>query len=472
MVQVAQKIHLWIRSGKLQFQIIQIVCNIIFFGYTDAMRRNNFNVTTFAIFCVLIAGGYAAYQYIKFTPPTFLIKLVTSTKSVHVFPEGDVAPLIVPDGFTATIFARDIPGARVITRDNKGTILVSQTGKGKVVALPDRNGDHVADTVIEVLTGLHGPHGIAVWCPPDRMVPVVRAGSPLDSDRCLLLVAEENAVKSYTYDADSMTATFVRTMVELPSGGGHSTRSLLLEPDGGHVLIAVGSSCNVCREQDPLRASVLILDIHTSEVTTYATGLRNTVFMTTNPITGEVWGTDMGRDLLGDDIPPDEINILSSPSTGSGQNPVRDFGWPICYGKNVHDTDFDHNQYIRDPCADKTPSHMDLQAHSAPLGLAFIPNQGWPDGWENDLLVAYHGSWNRSVPTGYKVVRFDLDAKGRVLGQSDFVSGFLPAGGKGANDAIGRPVGLLAEPGGVVYISDDRAGAIYRIAWTLREEGA
>jgi glucose/arabinose dehydrogenase len=168
-----------------------------------------------------------------------------------------------------------------------------------------------------------------------------------------------------------------------------------------------------------------------------------------------VWGTDNGRDLLGDDTPPDEVNILSA-----GKN----YGWPICYGANVHDTDFDKNQYIRDPCADKTPPQIELHAHSAGLGLAFIPEEGWPEDMYNDLLVAYHGSWNRSQPTGYKVVRFNLDPTTRKpIGEPiDFLTGFLTT--NNTNDAIGRPVGLLAEPGGVVYVSDDRAGAIYKIA--------
>jgi glucose/arabinose dehydrogenase len=203
-----------------------------------------------------------------------------------------------------------------------------------------------------------------------------------------------------------------------------------------------------------MRATVQQIDLMTGAVSAFATGLRNTVFMALNPVDGSVWGTDNGRDVIGDDIPPDEVNVIEE---------GKDYGWPICFGKSVPDEDFESKKGRT--CPASVPSHIDLPAHSAALGLAFIPEEGWPEDMRHDLLVAYHGSWNRSEPTGYKVVRIDLDENAAYTGgaQTDFVTGFLPAGGK-EDDAIGRPVGVLAEPGGVVYVSDDRAGAIYRIA--------
>jgi len=168
----------------------------------------------------------------------------------------------------------------------------------------------------------------------------------------------------------------------------------------------------------------------------------------------------MGRDNIGDDLPPDEINIIENLSTSSGQNSIPNFGWPICYGKNIHDSDFDKNVYIRDPCADKIPSHIDLQAHSAPLGLAFVPEEGWLQDYWHNLFVAYHGSWNRSEPTGYKVVRIKLDSKGNYLGIEDFITGWLTKDG-----ALGRPVDILVQPGGIMYITDDKAGVIYKVTY-------
>ena len=165
-----------------------------------------------------------------------------------------------------------------------------------------------------------------------------------------------------------------------------------------------------------------------------------------------MWGTEMGRDLLGDDIPPDEINILEE-----GKN----YGWPVCYGKNIHDGEFDKRVYFRNPCMEpfETSSFIDVPAHSAPLGLAFVPKDaGWPEGYEHDLLVSYHGSWNRSVPTGYKIVRHKFDAEGNYEGVEDFIYGWFDG-----KNVYGRPVGLLFDKEGKLYISDDRAGVIYLV---------
>jgi len=169
-------------------------------------------------------------------------------------------------------------------------------------------------------------------------------------------------------------------------------------------------------------------------------------------VDGKIWATEMGRDGLGDNTPPDEINIIEK-----GKN----YGWPICYGKNIHDTNFDKKTYIRNPCMVplETPSYVDLQAHSAPLGLDFVPEEGWPESYWYNMLVAYHGSWNRSIPTGYKIVRINMDSKGKYLGTEDFITGWLTADGK----KLGRPVDIKVSPGGTAYISDDQAGVIYRL---------
>lgn len=413
------------------------------------MQKNYLGAALIAL-AALVILGYFAYQYVKYNPPAFLIKLLTATEPPPPLPAGDVAPIVVPEGFVATIFARGVTGARVMIRDPKGAMLLSQTSEGRVVALPDLNGDGKADEVKIVLEGLKQPHGLAIICP-------TTGNTSADQDACILYVAETGELKAYAYDADTYTAKYQKTITTFPTGNGHFTRTLLLHPDGKHLLVSIGSSCNACQEDNTRRASVQAIDLATGAVVPFATGLRNSVFMATNPIDGKIWATENGRDLLGDDIPPDEVNIIEE---------GRDYGWPICYGKNIHDSDFDKNQYIRDPCADKAPSHIDLQAHSAALGLDFVPEEGWPEEYGLDLIVAYHGSWNRSEPTGYKVVRFDF-TNGVLNDQfpTDFVTGFLPPGGD-EDDTIGRPVDVMLEPGGVAYISDDRAGAIYKIALT------
>ncbi|HEY0979252.1 MAG TPA: PQQ-dependent sugar dehydrogenase, partial [Candidatus Paceibacterota bacterium] len=338
---------------------------------------------------------------------------------------------------------------RVITRDPKAVIVVSQTKEGKVVALPDYDGNGIADEPRTILSGLSQPHGILFDCP-------YTGNESADQDACTLYVAETGALKSYAYDADTLTATYKETLATFPTGNGHYTRTLLMHPDGNTLLISIGSSCNVCDEESPLRATVQALDLRTKQLAPYATGLRNTVFMATNPVDGSIWGTDNGRDVIGDDIPPDEVNVL---------RPGADYGWPVCYGKNVPDTDFESKK--GNVCPASVPSTIDLPAHSAALGIAFIPEEGWPEEMRHDLLIAYHGSWNRSEPTGYKVVRIELDQQARYAGgaQHDFLTGFL-APGADEDAAIGRPVALLAEPGGTLFVSDDRAGAIYRIVRT------
>lgn len=378
--------------------------------------------------CVL--GATALFAWANRAQIRALVPLLREAPGLP--PAGEPLPFSLPDGFTARLYSSEVPGVRVLARDPRGTLLASLPGAGSVVALPDEDGDGVADAVYEVIKGLDRPHGIAFLCDAE----------------CVLYIAEEGAVRSYAYDADTRKAQLRETVAQLPENGGHATRTLLPHPDG-RLLVSVGSSCNVCEERDDRRASILAIDVATKEVERFAWGLRNTVFMAIHPVTGEIWGTDMGRDHLGDDLPPEEINILREGGW---------YGWPWFYGKNVEDYNFSPN--ARPSFAQEAvPSHIDMQAHSAPLGLAFIPEEGWPEEYWHDLIVAFHGSWNRSVPTGYKLVRIDLDDRGNFLAAiDDFMTGFTSG-----RTVLGRPVDVLAEPGGTLYVSDDRAGAIYRI---------
>lgn len=365
--------------------------------------------------------------------------------------QNESLPFVLPDGFSARLFADGVPGARVITRDPKGALLVSLTSEGKVVVLPSLDGDRKADRIVTVLDDLNNPHGLVVRCSETGF-------ESADQDDCTLYVGEEQRVAAYRYDADTYSATFEKEIAELPEGSGHYTRTLMLHPDNKRLLVSVGSSCNICEEKDTRRASILAIDLESGEAKEFASGLRNTVFMTTHYVTGDIWGTEMGRDNLGDDLPPDEVNIIS-PSKSSGQNSVPNFGWPYCYGQAIRDATFRLDESTN--CSDTITSHIDIPAHSAPLGIAFVPEEGWPEEWWYDALIAYHGSWNRSTPTGYKIVRFPLDAKGDPEGAPvDFLTGFMDQNGS----VSGRPVDILLEPGGVMFVSDDKAGKIYRIS--------
>ena len=346
-------------------------------------------------------------------------------------------PLKLPPGFTLSIFAKNLGNPRVLCLDPKGNLLVSLTRQGKVVALPDRQGTGVASEVVTVLEGLKRPHGLAF--------------GPGESPQ--LYVAETPEVATYDYNPEKLTATNRKQIIDLPPGGFHYTRTLLFMPPPreNRLLISVGSDCDVCVEEDRRYASILVADADGGNLKIFASGLRNAVFLTSHPLTKHIWATEMGRDFLGDYLPPDEINIILE-----GQ----DYGWPYCYGKRVHDDRFDPEGRKRDFCKTTVPSYIDIPAHSAPLGLAFFPAE-WPKEYRYNLLVAYHGSWNRTQPTGYKVVRFKLDQAGNVLGPAeDFITGWLTAQG-----ALGRPVDILITGDGVIFISDDKAGVVYRVVY-------
>lgn len=410
---------------------------------------------------ILTAGGFILYQrYVRgalpaITPPPEDITKVINTTGM---------PLKLPPGFSISIFAKDLESPRVLTLDPAGTIVASITSEGSVVALPDQNSDGVADETVTVTSGLNRPHGLAFDC--------------ADTGPCNLYIAETHRISIFSYDKETHRATFAKKIADLPNDGGHFTRTLGFGPDPSNpagqaerLYVSIGSSCNVCNEKDERRAKIFSMQKDGSDFKEYARGLRNSVFFTWNYVDGRMWATEMGRDLLGDNIPPDEINIINE-----GAN----YGWPTCYGKNVHDTAFDKNTYIRNPCMEpfEAPSFIDLQAHSAPLGLAFIPEDppsqnasevrgGWPEEYWYNLIVAFHGSWNRTEPTGYKLARIKLDAKGNYLGIEDFITGWLaPSGVRGLTPegALGRPVDILIRPGGIMYISDDKAGAVYRIS--------
>jgi glucose/arabinose dehydrogenase len=191
--------------------------------------------------------------------------------------------------------------------------------------------------------------------------------------------------------------------------------------------------------------SVFESDLNGREPTVMATGLRNAAFLAINPITEQLWGTEMGRDNLGDNVPPDEINIIKE-----GQN----YGWPDCYGNKIPDKTF--NRYAN--CTNTVSPIFEIPAHSAPLGLAFINSKQFPSSWQGDLLVALHGSWNRSTAIGYKVVHLIVRGD-KITGSEDFMTGFNP--GTQQNDSLGRPADVAFDKEGNLYISDDKAGVIY-----------
>jgi len=348
----------------------------------------------------------------------------------------DLKQLKLPEGFHVAVFADNVDGARMLTFTPGGVLLASESGEGKVVALPDPRHTGKAERTVDVLSGLNEPHGIAFY-------------------EGKLYVAENDKVRRYDWDEANLCATNPKTLADLPDGGGHSTRSLLFH--GGKMYVSAGSSCNVCIEKDPRRATVMEFNPDGSGQRIFAKGLRNAVGLAVNPKTDTVWVTVNGRDWLGDDLPPETIYDLGNGGV--------DAGWPYCYGDRIPDPNFTKSGDNR--CQSVIEPKVQMQAHSAPLGLAFYEGTMFPPEYRNNIFVAFHGSWNRSVPTGYKVVRVKLDDKGQpVGGAQDFITGWLAPGETKRGRWMGRPVGIAFGADGSMYVSDDAGGVIYRVTWS------
>jgi glucose/arabinose dehydrogenase len=364
------------------------------------------------------------------------LALLAHTGSAHAEKTRfDLARLKTPPGFHISVFAEDVDGARMMIFSPGGTLLVSELGEGKVVALPDPKHAGKAQRTVTVLDGLNEPHGLAFY-------------------EGKLYVAENDKVRRYDWDEANLHASNPKRLADLPAGGGHSTRTVLFH--GGKMYVSAGSSCNVCIEKDSRRAAVMEFNPDGSGQKIFAKGLRNAVGLAVNPKTDTVWATVNGRDWLGDDLPPEVVVDLGKDGG--------DFGWPYCYGDRVPDPNF--TKPGDDRCKNVARPKVRMQAHSAPLGLAFYEGSEFPAEYRNDLFVAFHGSWNRSVPTGYKVVRVKLDDEGQpVGGAEDFITGWLAPGETKRGRWMGRPVGIIFGGDGAMYLSDDAGGVIYRVTY-------
>lgn len=332
-------------------------------------------------------------------------------------------------GYSLGTFADGLGAVRFLRVTRAGDLLASQSRAGKVILLErDRDGDGRADGQHVLLEGLRRPHGI-------------------DLHEGWLYVAETDAIGRVRFDpnARQVVGAFERIVTGLPGGGNHWSRTLRFGPDGW-MYVSIGSSCNVCEEGDPRRATLVRYRSDGSGEEIYARGLRNSVGFDWQPGTAELYATDNGRDLLGDDFPPCELNRI-----------VRGgfYGWPRANGERVPDPDLGagHEAEI---AASLPPAHG-FRAHTAPLGIAFLrhPSHGPLQG---AALVALHGSWNRSEKDGYAVVSLHW-AAGGAIEERPFLTGF-----ERDEKVIGRPVDVVEDADGAIYLSDDLAGVIWRIA--------
>ena len=398
------------------------------------MKQKVFFVIGILFFCGIAYTLFFVYTYFRGAGPAFqksperienIFDTIGSTeKKVTESVNNTDFPLKIEKGFALSIFASGIDNARVLAMGPKGNLFVSRTKDG-IISMLEKTDQGVVER--EILRGLKNPHGLAFDIEnPNR-----------------LYIAEEDRLSF----VDLFTDGSLQKIVDLPKSGRHFTRTLFWNSDN-QLYISIGSSCDACHETDNRYASIMKVNLQEKRLEPYASGLRNAVFGTIHPVTGDLWVTEMGRDFLGDNAPPDEINIIRKGNF---------YGWPWYYGKNIRDTQFEPNTEVL-LNAPLTESHIDLPSHVAPLGLAFVPEEGWPEEFWHDLFVAYHGSWNSTTPVGYKIVRLDLDQHGNLLGAHDFLSGWLTSD----NKALGRPVDILTQPGGIFYMSDDKAGVIYK----------
>lgn len=361
---------------------------------------------------------------IESTPGTTTVETNGATASIT----NEITNYTLPKGFKMGQFAKDLGQARDMTFTPQGTLLVSIPGSGTVIALPDTNNDGQADEKTTVISNLNQPHGIAFY-------------------NNKLFIAEVNRVARYTFDPNTHTATLDKVLFSLPQNTNHNKRTLVFDKNG-NLYVSVASTCNVCIEQDPRSGSVLITNENGDNPRIFASGTRNAAFLAINPFTNQVWVTEMGRDNLGDNLPPDEINILED---------NKNYGWPYCYGNKIYDSNFGRGN--PSDCTNTIAPIFEIPAHSAPLGITFIPSGQFPDEYVGDILISYHGSWNRSVPDGYKVVRMNVEGNS-ISNADDFISGFITG-----NNAIGRPVEVLFDNQGSLYVSDDKAGMIYKVIY-------
>ena len=377
--------------------------------------KHHFNLVVLALSLVLFACG---------GKPTS----VESTTG----PSGSSLPLDkikLPDGFKISVFA-EVNNARSLAMSPSGTIFVGNRGGDKVYAIKDTNGDFIADEYYVIDSLLKMPNGVAF-----------RNGD--------LYVAEVSRILRYKNIEANLSNPPEPEGVydEYPTDGHHGWKYIAFGPDG-LLYVPVGAPCNIC-EPAEIYASITRIDVESEDIKPeiFARGVRNTVGFTWHPETAELWFTDNGRDMMGDDIPPCELN--HAPEIGMH------FGYPYCHGGNIKDTEFGNKR----PCSDFVIPAQNLGPHTAPLGLKFYTGNMFPEEYKNAILIAEHGSWNRSKKIGYRLSMVKLDGD-QSLGYEIFASGWMD---DETQSVWGRPVDVLQMPDGSLLVSDDHANVIYRI---------
>jgi glucose/arabinose dehydrogenase len=345
---------------------------------------------------------------------------------------GDIPleKIVLPPGFEIDIFARNVPRARSMTLGAKGTLFVGTRKGGKVYAIRDVDGDNRADEVATIARGLNMPNGVAF-----------REGS--------LYVACVDRILRFDNIEERLKNPPAPQVINdsLPRDRHHGWKFIRFGPDG-YLYVPVGAPCNVCERDDERYASILRFRPSGDFMGVFARGVRNTVGFDWHPETKELWFTDNGRDWMGDDLPPDELN----------RAPAKElhFGFPYCHGGDISDPEYGDKH----SCSEFVSPEMKLGAHVASLGMRFYTGTMFPEKYRRQIFIAEHGSWNRSVPIGYRVTVVHLE-NNRAVDYTVFAQGWLQG-----SRSFGRPVDVLVMPDGSLLVSDDKAGVIYRITYS------
>jgi len=364
-----------------------------------------------------------------------VILLLQASCAMQSSAQPQIKKLKTPPGFTVSIYSDKVPEARQMVLSETGTLFVGTTGNGSVYALPDRNHDGRVDEVVTVASKLHLPNGVAV-----------RDGA-LFVGETSKITRFDNIEKQLAQPLKSFKSSVVND--KLPALDWHGNRYMRFGPDG-LLYIGVGAPCNVCvRPDDERFATVLRMKPDGSALEVFAKGIRNTVGFDWHPTTKELWFTDNGRDHLGNNLPPDELNC--APAKGMH------FGFPFRYGNNVPDPEFGIKA-AKD--LKFTPVAMPLGPHVASLGMRFYTGNVFPEKYRGNIFIAEHGSWNRDKRIGYRISQVTLE-NGKATKYETFMDGFQ----FGDADPWGRPVDLCLMPDGSMLVSDDHAGAIYKISY-------
>ena len=343
--------------------------------------------------------------------------------------------LKLPEGFTIDVWAAEVPNARSLALSETGIVFVGNRQENNVYALVDENADGKADSKYILATELRMPNGVAIK----------------DGD---LYVAEVSRILRFKDIENKLTNPTYEVVYDGYSDEAHHGWKFIAFGPDGLLYIPVGAPCNICISEDPIFASITRLDVSKpgAKPEIYAHGVRNSVGMTWHPKTKELWFTDNGRDMLGDDTPDCELNK----ATTLGQH----FGYPYWHAGTIKDPEVGSEGK---EAAFYAAPEAKLGAHTAPLGLRFYTGDQFPASYKNQLFIAKHGSWNRSKKSGYEVVLARLDSMGKVSSQEIMVSGWLD---QATQEAWGRPVDVQQLADGSLLISDDVANCIYRLSYT------